>query len=123
MSVYLISDNNNKNNLKTNTMKTLALNTTVKLENLNELLNMQDCLRFICGTINGSHFWNDSKMNTLSDLQVKLQNLKEKKDGSFVFRLTLEQRQNLNICMIDSRHSVFRCLNDDIINTFEKLFK
>lgn len=104
-------------------MKNLVLNTTVKLESFNELLNMQDCLMFICGTVNRSYIWNDSIMDTLSDLQVKLQNLKEKEDGSFAFRLTLEQSRSLNICMIESRRSVFRCMNEDIINTFEKLFK
>ncbi len=54
-------------------MKTLVLNKTVKIDNFNQLLNLQDSLMFVCGTFNNNHIWRDDIMQALADLQVKIQ--------------------------------------------------
>jgi hypothetical protein len=103
-------------------MKQLQIKSTIELENIYHLLNISHCLQYMTGAVNGHDIWAEHKMKALKDLQKKLGRIKEKKDGSFVFRITKEQKENLSFPLIESRNQIAKLFNDDVQKSFDKLF-
>tara|TARA_R110002050_G_scaffold72068_2_gene155008 strand:+ start:1851 stop:2165 length:315 start_codon:yes stop_codon:yes gene_type:complete len=103
-------------------MKQLQLKSIVKLDNIYQLYNLEDILKYITGATNGHNLWAEHKMKALKDLQQKLGRIKEKEDGSFSFRITKEEAEILTFPLTESHYPIQRIFNDDVQKSFDKLF-
>jgi len=104
-------------------MKKLELKSIVKVDNIYQLWNIVDCLKYITGATNGYNLWNEDKMKALKDLQQKLGRIKEKEDGSYSFRITKEQSEILTFPLTESRYPIQRLFKENVQRSFDKLFK
>lgn len=104
-------------------MNKLELKSIIKLDNSSQLFNLQDCLKYITGATNGNDVWAKHKMQELKGLQRKLCQIKEKKDGSYSFRITPFEAETLIYPLREERVSIYRLFNEDVIKSFDKLFK
>ena len=104
-------------------MKTLELKSIVKLDNIYQLYNLEDILKYITGATDGNDLWAVYKMQELKALQRRLGRVKEKKDGTISFRITKKEAETLIFPLKESHHSIRRLFNKGVQESFDKLFK